>query len=80
MKTPGSWIIQVAATQDEAYGNQLTENLKKMGFQAYLTAADVPDKGTWYRIRVGGYADRSNAEADCERLKKERFSPMIITP
>lgn len=77
---PEPWVIQVVATQDEAYGNQLTEKLKKMGFRAYLTTADVSGRGTWYRIRVGGYAGRSEAEADCERLKKERFSPMIITP
>jgi cell division septation protein DedD len=77
---PAPWVIQVAATQDEAYGNQLAENLKKMGFRAYLTAAEVSGKGTWYRIRVGGYTGRSEAEADYERLKKERFSPMIITP
>ena len=79
-EVPEPWVIQVAATQDKAYGNQLTENLKKMGFRAYLTSAEVSGKGTWYRIRVGGYADRSGAEADYERLKKERFSPMIITP
>jgi len=83
-EVPEPWVIQVAATQDKMYGNQLTENLKKMGFRAYLTSAEVSGKGTWYRIRVGGYADRSGAEADFERLKKElkkeRFSPMIITP
>ena len=75
-----SWIIQAAATQDEPYGKELTETLKKKGFQAYLTTAEVPGKGTWYRIRMGGYADKSAAEADCERLKKEQFSPMIIPP
>lgn len=77
---PEPWVIQVAATQDEAYGNELTENLKKMGFRAYLTMADVSSKGTWYRIRVGGYVGRSEADADYERLKKKKFSPMIITP
>lgn len=78
-KIPKPWVIQVVATQDEAYGNELAENLKKMGFRAYLTTADVSGR-TWYRIRVGGYADRSEANADYERLKKKRFSPMIITP
>lgn len=74
------WVIQVKATQDEADGEELTENLKKKGFRAYLTVFEGSGKGTWYRIRVGGYADRSEAEADFERLKKEQFSPWIITP
>ena len=74
------WTIQVVATQDEAYGKGLIEGLKKKGFSAYLTTAEIPDRGTWYRVRVGGYAGRNEAEADCDRLKKERFSPMIIAP
>ena len=80
VEVPEPWVIQVAATQDEAYGNQLAEDLKIKGFRAYLTTTEVSGKGTWYRIRVGGYAGRAEAETDCERLKKERFSPMIITP
>ena len=83
-KTKGNaldpWVIQVAATQDKAYGKELAESLKKKGFQAYLTTAEVSGKGIWYRIRVGGYAGRSEAEADFDRLKEERFSPMIIPP
>lgn len=75
-----AWIIQVAATRDEAKGKQMVNHLKGLGFQAYLTSAVVPGKGTWYRIRVGGYASRTAADADLQRLKKERYSPMIVSP
>lgn len=76
----GPWEIQVAATQDKTYGKELAESLKKMGFRAYLTEIELPGKGTWYRIRVGGYTGESEARADYDRLKKERFSPDIIAP
>jgi len=79
-ETPGTWAIQVAATQDEDHGNQLVERLEKMRFPAYIVKATIPGKGTWYRIRIGGYTSRKEAEADKAELEKERFSPMIVSP
>lgn len=78
--TSKPWVIQVAATQDEAQGTQLVQRLKKSGYPAYLTKVAIPDKGTWFRVRVGGYASREAAESDLVKLEKERYSPMIITP
>jgi cell division protein FtsN len=77
---PPSWAIQVAATQDQSKGDQLTAQLEQMGFEAYIVQAAIPGKGTWYRIRVGDYPSREAAEADLDRLKNKRFSPMIISP
>jgi cell division septation protein DedD len=78
--TPLPWTIQVAATQDQTKGNQLVGRLEEMGFPAYIVKKEIPGKGTWFRIRVGGYPSREAAEADLGRLKKERFSPMIVSP
>jgi cell division septation protein DedD len=77
---PPSWAIQVAATQDQIQGDQLVERLEQMGFSAYIVKATIPDKGTWFRIRVGGYSSREMAEADIERLKNKKFSPLIVSP
>lgn len=75
-----TWIIQVAATKDEAQGKKLLLNLIEMGFKAYLTKVDFTDKGTWYRVRIGGYTSREAAESDMGQLEEKRFSPMIIAP
>jgi cell division septation protein DedD len=84
VETRKEWTIQVAATQDKSPGDQLVARLKKMGYSAYLKKTVIPDKGTWYRIRVGGYASEKAAGADLARLKKElkkeRFSPFIVPP
>ncbi len=74
------WEIQVAATQSEVQGKQLVQQLEKMGLEAYLMKVAIPNKGIWYRIRVRGYTTREAAEKDVARLKKEHFSPMIISP
>lgn len=76
----GGWTIQVAATQDEAQGSQLVDRLEKLGYPAYIEPAAIPGKGTWYRVRVGGYASRKAAETDKAKLEKKRFSPMIVSP
>jgi hypothetical protein len=34
-----------------------------------IKKADVPDKGTFYRVRVGGWAARDEATAFCMKLK-----------
>jgi cell division septation protein DedD len=74
------WEIQVAATKDKNQGNQLVERLLNQGYSAYLAKAAVDGKGTWYRVRVGGYTSRGTAETDLAKLKKEQFSPMIVSP
>lgn len=79
-ETPGEWAIQVAATQDEAEGGKLVERLEKMGYRTYLVKAEITGKGTWYRIQVLGYESRKAAEVDLAKLKKERFSPIIVSP
>lgn len=79
-ETSGAWAIQVAATQNEAQGSQLVERLEKLGYAAFLVKVEIAGKGTWYRVRVGGYASRKAAETDLAKLEKERFSPMIVSP
>lgn len=36
-----------------------------------IKPAQIPGKGTWYRLRVGGFADKSAAADVCEALKAE---------
>ena len=75
---PGSFTIQVAATKDEAAADRLVAKLRLKGFAAYWVKAEVTDKGTWYRIRVGPYAERQTAEPVLQLLKKENLSGFIV--
>ena len=33
--------------------------------------ADLGDKGTWYRLRMGSFADKAAASTVCEKLKSD---------
>jgi len=37
-------------------------------YKAKFVSAEIPGKGTWTRLRVGGFADKSQAKAVCDQL------------
>ena len=34
-----------------------------------IKPAEIPGKGTWYRLRVGGFADKAEAQTACQQLQ-----------
>lgn len=41
------------------------------GYSENVQQADLGEKGTWYRLRIGGFPDREVANALCDRLKAD---------
>ena len=48
--------LQVGAFQKSADADNTRAKLSLMGFDAEIQAAEIPDKGTMYRVRTGPYA------------------------
>jgi cell division septation protein DedD len=74
---PGAWVVQVVALKDRAAAAAVVERLSGKGYPAFLVnpAADAP---VIYRVQVGRYDDRGQAEETARRLKKEeQFNPWI---
>jgi cell division septation protein DedD len=74
----GSFTIQVASTKDEASADRLVVKLRMKGYPAYQSRAEIPDKGIWFRVRVGPYAKREAAEPILKRLKSEKQDGFIV--
>lgn len=55
------WVIQVRSTPEEGAANALQESLSNAGFPAFVISAEV-DGTTWYRVRVGRYGTRADAD------------------
>jgi cell division septation protein DedD len=70
--------LQVASMKDAESADELVQRLKDQGFDAYRVAADIPGKGTWHRVRVGAFSDRSAAMAVAAKLKKMGKAPIIV--
>lgn len=75
----GKFAVQAAATSSEAAARELSERLKKAGLLPYTEGVQTAE-GMRYRVRVGPYATRDEAERVRARLKSLGISANIVTP
>ncbi|PIU57502.1 MAG: hypothetical protein COS89_04380 [Deltaproteobacteria bacterium CG07_land_8_20_14_0_80_38_7] len=61
------YSLQIGSYQQVNEANGIVEKWKNKGYPAYLMIADIPDRGRWYRVRIGGFANRDEAH----KYKKE---------
>jgi len=72
------FAIQVAALREQQEADVIVKRLAGKGYPAYVVA---PAKGAppVFRVRVGKYKDRSEADTVAARLQKEeQFKPWIV--
>jgi cell division protein FtsN len=50
------YFIQAGSFQNPADADNQKARLAILGFEASVEPANLPDKGTWYRVRMGPYA------------------------
>jgi cell division protein FtsN len=74
-----TWSVQLNAFPDERSAKQLVDRLKNKGYKAVIT--EVRNKGkVWYRVRVGKYRSREEADKALENFKtRENFDNAFAT-
>ncbi len=73
----GGWVVQVHALQNQDAASAFVRSLSSKGYPAFLV---TPEAGSpqLYRVQIGGYPDRRDAEQVARRLEKEeQFKPAI---
>ena len=76
--TSKEWTVQVNASTDEGSQQKLVERLKQKGYDAYLVKTNQNGRD-WYRVRVGHFAARGQAQEMLEVLQtKENFKAIIV--
>jgi DedD protein len=75
-KPDGAFVVQLAAFADDKGANALASKLKKNGYAAYVEPVDT-SRGTLWRVRVGGYGTRPDADAARVALKGQGYSGII---
>jgi len=73
---PDGFVVQLAAFADDKGANALANKLKKGGYAAYVEPVNT-SRGTLWRVRVGGYGTRPEAETARVALKGEGYSGII---
>ena len=73
---PEGLSVQLAAFADDKGANALVNKLKKIGYAAYVEPVET-SRGMLWRVRVGGYESRTDAEAARAKLKSEGYSGIV---
>lgn len=66
-----TFTVQVASLPNRSEAESLASRLRKQGLSPWVAEADIPGKGTFYRVRVGRFANRDEAVRYLEDLKRE---------
>ncbi|MCP4720035.1 MAG: SPOR domain-containing protein, partial [Desulfobacteraceae bacterium] len=74
---PGMYTIQVAAYKSFADAVTQMAILEKKGFASYRTLGKKQGV-TWYRVRVGSFSTRDEANLYLGKLKQAKIDAMII--
>ena len=75
---PGDgFVVQIAALRERSEAEAIVARLSGKGYRAYLLAPAAGGAAV-YRVRVGKFKSRREAEATAGRLEKEeQFKPWI---
>jgi cell division septation protein DedD len=72
------WVVQIAALRDRQTANAIVERLSGKGYPAFLVSPAAGAPAPVFKVQVGRYADKDQAEQIRRRLEKEeQFKPWI---
>ncbi|HEX9052171.1 MAG TPA: SPOR domain-containing protein [Anaeromyxobacter sp.] len=72
------WTIQLAAAQDRAEAERTAERFAAL--HPRIEQADVPGKGRFYRVRVGAFETKPDAERYLRDVARETGAKGFVTP
>lgn len=81
----GTFLVQIAALRTEEQAETAWKRVSSSSPELYYGAtkviqrADLGQDGVFYRLRVGAFADRSEASAFCDAIKKAGANCIVVT-
>jgi DedD protein len=75
---PEGFAVQIAAFTDDKGANALAGKLKKAGFASTYVEPVQTSRGTLWRVRVGGYPARADADAARAKLKADGWNGIVV--
>lgn len=71
----GDWVVQVGGFNSRENADAQVKQLQAKGFSAFVHNSTGP--GPTYRVRLGPFPERPEAERLAARLVKEGFTPLV---
>jgi cell division septation protein DedD len=77
--TAAPWTVQLAAVKRREEADAIVARLKAKGYDAFVFVPDGGNPSGGFRVRIGAYKDKRQANALAERLLREekRYKPWV---
>ena len=76
----GKYTVQLGSFQNIDTAYKLEKSLNQKGYPSFVIKAVIPEKGTWYRVRVGTFNNKEKAGEYGKKIKnKEKLEFVQIT-
>jgi len=79
MPPGGTFTIVLASFRQKQWADRYVEELKKLGIDAYSWEVNLPEKGRWNRVSVGGFPTLKEAKNYTKELRQKGISYLFIT-
>lgn len=67
----GPFTLQISAFQSQPEAERFAAKLRDRGYAPFIVPAEVPKKGTWYRVRMGNFPSKDAASHYLADFKRE---------
>jgi DedD protein len=74
----GPFTLQLGASQNRDDAERMVSRLREKGYAPYIVTADVPGKGTFYRVRMGSFATKEAAGRYLEDFRRETKTEAFV--
>ena len=74
-----TFYLQVGSFRSNAEADNLKANLALLGVIASVHSADLSDMGTWYRVRVGPFTQKSRVDQVHDTLRENGIDAQFIS-
>jgi len=78
VKVAETYFLQVGAFQTEQEADNMKAKLALQGMEAIVQTAEIPEKGTWHRVRVGPFSDINQINRARAQLLDNGFTADLI--
>lgn len=72
------FTVQISSSRSQQQSYRVAAMLRRTGYPAFTASVVLKDQGVWYRIFIGSYATRDQAEITRQNLEKDEIPDSII--